>query len=65
MGKKIYNFVLRKDWELLAKKLRGPLPSMDNPNLKEPQTDPDDAICEPGANGTLWCTLVLFHLFNN
>ncbi len=53
MGKKIYNFVLRKDWELLAKKLRGPLPSMDNPNLKEPQTDPDDAICEPGANGTL------------
>ncbi|XP_028393058.1 neuronal PAS domain-containing protein 1-like [Dendronephthya gigantea] len=50
MGRKIYNFVLRKDWELVAKKLRGPLPSMDNPNIKEPQVDPDDVICEPDAS---------------
>ena len=52
MGKKIYNFVLRKDWIELAKKLRGPLPNMDNPNIKEPQCDPDDIICEPDPDGT-------------
>ena len=52
MGKKIYNYVLKKDWDFLAKKLRGPLPSLDNPNLKEPQNDPDDVICEPEATGT-------------
>ena len=51
MGKKMYNFVLKKDWGLLAKKLRGPLPSLDNPNIKEPQDDPDDVICEPSSEG--------------
>ena len=51
MGKKIYNFVLRKDWEKLARKLRGPLPSLDNPNVREPQDDPDDVVCEPDAAG--------------
>lgn len=57
MGKKIYNFVLRKDWEILAKKLRGPLPSVDNPNIKELHDDPDDVICEPHASG--WTLLRL------
>ena len=59
MGKKIYNFVLKKDWEEVARKLRGPLPNMDNPNIKEPQCDPDDIICEPDADGTLACFKLL------
>ena len=53
MGKKIYNYILRKDWDFLAKKLRGPLPSFDNPNLKEAHCDPEDVICEPEASGTV------------
>ena len=68
MGKKIYNFVLRKDWDLVAKKLRGPLPSMDNPNIKEPQVDPDDVICEPEALGRywrLWFCYVCYRLYND
>ena len=53
MGKKIYNFVLKKDWDEVARKLRGPLPNLDNPNIKEPQCDPDDVICEPDADELL------------
>jgi hypothetical protein len=59
MGKKIYNFVLKKDWDFLAKKLRGPLPCLDNPNIREPLDNPDDVICEPDVEGRSRKTLIL------
>ncbi|XP_046859949.1 uncharacterized protein LOC124453225 isoform X2 [Xenia sp. Carnegie-2017] len=47
MGKKMYNYVLRKDWEILAKKLKGHLPSLDDPNICEPTGEPGDIVCQP------------------
>lgn len=47
MGRKMYNYVLRKDWAILAKKLKGHLPSLDDPNICEPNGEPDDIVCQP------------------
>lgn len=43
----------------MARKLKGPLPSQDNPNIRQPEVDSDDEICELPGPGRYTVNMIL------